>query len=251
MGQQNLYVECYSGVSGDMTVAALLDLGADKETLINGLDSLKVDGYKIEISRVLKNGINACDFNVILDEGIENDSFDLTNGERNIYDIYNIIDKSLINNKAKILAKKIFKIKAKAESKAHNVSIEEVYFHERGAVDSIIDIVGASICIDNLGVQEVIVSQICDGSGFIKCRRGIIPVPVPAVINIASDYNLNMKITDINTEMVTPTGAAIMAAIRTKNALPDNYEIIKTGIGAGKRSYGNTGVLRMFLFKNK
>lgn len=244
MAQQNLYIECYSGVSGDMTVAALLDIGADKETLIKGLNSLKVEGYKIEISRVLKNGINACDFNVILD-GV------LPNTERNIYDIYNIIDKSLITSKAKTLAKQIFKIKAEAESKAHNVSIEEVYFHERGAVDSIIDIVGAAICLDNLGVKEVIVSQICDGSGFIKCRRGIIPVPVPAVVNIASDYNLNMKITDINTEMVTPTGAAIMAAIRTKDTLPDNYEISKTGIGAGKRSYGNTGVLRMFLFKEK
>lgn len=251
MVQQNLYIECYSGISGDMTVAALLDLGADKETLIKGLDSLKVNGYKIEISRVLKNGINACDFNVILDESIENKCFDSPNDERNIYDIYGIIDKSLITNKAKILAKKIFKIKAEAESKAHDVRLEEVYFHEKGAVDSIIDIVGAAICIDNIGVKEIIVSQIYDGRGFIKCRRGIIPVPVPAVVNIASDYNLNMKINDINTEMVTPTGAAIVAANKTKDNLPDNYEIIKTGIGAGKRSYGNTGVLRMFLFKDK
>ena len=250
MVQRNLYVECFSGVSGDMTVADLLDLCADKEILLKGLDSLNVGGYKIKISRVSKNGINDCDFNVILDNSFENDS-ELSHSDRNIYDIYNIIDNSLISNKSKALSKKIFKIKAEAESKAHNISLEEVYFHEKGAVDSIIDIVGAAICLDNLNVEEVIVSQIYDGSVFVNCRRGIIPVPVPAVVNIASEYNLNMKITDINVEMVTPTGAAIMAAIRTKNAIPDNYEIIKTGIGAGKRIYQSTGVLRMFLIKDK
>ncbi|MGD9568808.1 MAG: LarC family nickel insertion protein [Sedimentibacter sp.] len=244
----SLFVECCSGVSGDMIVAALLDLGANSSTLLEGIESLKIDGYKIKISRVLKSGLNACDFDVILHEYTEENHNVSKDFERNIFDIYKIIDNSSISSNAKQMAKRIFEIKAKAEAKAHDIKIEEVYFHEIGAVDSIIDIVGAAICIDNLEIKEVIVSQINDGSGSIKCRRGIIPVPVPAVINIASEYNLNIIKTSINGEMVTPTGAAILAAIQTDNTLPENYKALKIGLGSGKRSYPNEGVLRMFLF---
>lgn len=242
----SLFVECYSGVSGDMTVAALLDLGADSRVLIKGLESLRVKGYSIEISRIIKNGLDACDFNVILNDNIEENNN--SEEERNIFDIYRIIDNSDISDNAKKISKKIFKIKADAEARAHGVSIKKVNFHEKGAVDSIVDIVSAAICLDNLKIKDVIVSQINDGSGYIKCRRGIIPVPVPAVINIASEYNLNINITDIKGEMVTPTGAAIMAAIQTGNTLPEDVEYKKAGLGAGKRVYPNEGVLRMYLF---
>jgi len=247
MAEQTLYIECYSGVSGDMTVAALLDLGADKEVLLKGLKSLNVKGYSIEIKRILKNGIDACDFDVILDESIFKNHDNASDINRNIYDIYKIIDNSSITENAKNISKKIFKIKAVAESKAHDVEIEHVYFHEAGAVDSIVDIVSAAICLDNLEINDVIVSQIYDGCGFIKCRKGLLPVPVPAVINIANEHDLNIKNTDNVGEMVTPTGAAIMAAIITKKTLPDNYKIKKTGIGAGKREYSNDGVLRMYI----
>lgn len=244
----SLYIECYSGVSGDMIVAALLNLGADKQILLKGLKSLNVDGYKIEISNVNKNGVNACDFNVILNDDIENNTKISTKSERNIFDIYKIIDSSLITDNAKKISKKIFKIKASAEAKAHEVRIEEIYFHEKGAVDSIVDIVSASICLDNLEINDVIISQIYDGNGYIKCRHGIIPVPVPAVVNIVSKYNLDLKITDISGEMVTPTGAAIIAAIRTSAILPEDFVYKKIGLGAGKRSYPNEGILRLFLF---
>ncbi|WP_019229828.1 LarC family nickel insertion protein [Sedimentibacter sp. B4] len=244
----SLYVECYSGISGDMIVAALLDLGASKQVLLKGLESLKVDGYKIEISRVNQNGINACDFNVVLNDDIVNSTNTLIESERNIFDIFKIIESSLITDNAKKLSKKIFEIKASAEASAHETSIEEVYFHEKGAVDSIIDIVSAAICLDNLEINEVIVSQINDGSGYLKCRRGIIPVPVPAVVNIVEEYNLDLKVTEINGEMVTPTGAAIIAAIRTSDILPKELSCKKTGLGAGKRSYPNEGILRMYLF---
>ena len=236
----SLYVECHSGVSGDMTVAALLDLGADENTLVAGLKSLKIDGYKIEISRILKNGFNACDFNVILDDK-------QNSNRRNIHDIYRIIDNSSITDKAKKISRKVFKIKAEAEAKAHEISIDEVNFHEIGAIDSIIDIVSASICLDNLEIDDVIVSKLYDGYGYIKCRCGTIPVPVPAVVNIASEYDLDLIQTDIEGEMVTPTGASIMAAIKTKNYLPKNCKVKKIGFGAGKRDYPSDGVLRMFL----
>lgn len=239
-----LYIECHSGVSGDMTVAALLDLGADKNVLLNGLKSLNIDGYKVEISRVIKNGFNACDFNVVLEDLKSSNS---KQEERNIHDIYRIIDNSSISSKAKKISKRAFKIKAYAEAKAHGIRIDDVHFHEKGAIDSIIDIVAASICLDNLEIDDVIVSKLYDGYGYIKCRCGIISVPVPAVLNIALVYNLELVQTDIEGEMVTPTGASIMAAIKTKDYLPEDYEVKKIGYGAGKRNYTNDGILRIFL----
>lgn len=243
----SLHIECYSGASGDMIVAALIDLGVDENNLLAGLDSLNIDGYKIEISRILKNDKIAVDFNVILDDNIYPNKSQ--NFERNLYDIYNIIDNSLLSDNAKKLSKKIFDIKARAEAKAHNVKIENVFFHEKGAVDSIIDIVSASICIDLLNIKKVSVAQIYDGSGTIRCRCGLLSVPVPAVVNIVNEYNLDLKVTEINGEMVTPTGAAIIAAINTNYKLPDNYEVVKIGLGAGKRIFPNEGLLRAFLIK--
>lgn len=243
MAGQTIYMECYSGVSGDMTVAALLDLGADKDILLKGLSSLNVKGYKIEISKISKNGIAACDFNVIIEEETDYEN----KPERNLFDIIKIIDDSSISENSKEISKKIFKIKAEALAYAHKINIEEVYFHERGALDSIVDIVSTAICLDNLEIKDVIVSDIYDGCGTISCRGGIIPVPVPAVKIIDSCYNLNLKTTSIKGEMVTPTGASIVAAIRTKYGLPKNYKVKKIGIGAGKRVYPTEGVLRIFL----
>lgn len=248
MTEQTLYLDCNSGVSGDMTVAALIDLGADTDLLLKGLDSLNVDGYCVEITNTFKSGIDACDFNVVLNSkecSDTNKSF----MKRNIDDINCIISNSLISENAKEISKKIFYIVAVAESKAHGVSLKEVYFHESGAVDSIVDIVSAAICLDNLRIKDVIVKDICDGHGFIKCRKGIIPVPVPAVVNIAKEYKLNIIETDVEGEMVTPTGAAIIAAIRTKNSLPENYKVKKIGYGAGKRIYPNRGVVTAYLIE--
>ncbi|MDD4438461.1 MAG: LarC family nickel insertion protein [Tissierellia bacterium] len=247
MTDQTLYLECNAGVSGDMTVAALIDLGADTKILLKGLESLNVEGYSVKISNTLKNGINAIDFNVILNgkECTTNQSF----MERNIDDIYCIINNSSISEKAKKISKRIFYIVAEAESKAHKVPLNEVYFHESGAVDSIVDIVSAAICLDNLRIKNVIVEDIYDGHGFIKCRKGIIPVPVPAVVNIAEKYKLNIIETDVEGEMVTPTGASIIAAIRTKNTLPANYKVKKIGYGAGKRKYRNRGVFKAYIIE--
>ncbi|MDD2396520.1 MAG: LarC family nickel insertion protein [Tissierellia bacterium] len=244
MTEQTLYFQCNSGISGDMTVAALIDLGADKELLLNGLKSLNVEGYNIVISNIVKNGIKACDFEVVIDNK-KSETFI----ERNIDDIYYIIDNSLISDNAKTISKKIFYIAAEAESKAHKVTIKEVYFHESGAVDSIVDIVGTAICLDYLNIKDVIVTEICDGKGFIKCRKGILPVPVPAVVNIAKKYNINLQKTNVEGEMVTPTGAAILAAIKTQNSLPGKYKIKKVGYGAGKRNYENEGVMAAYIIE--
>lgn len=274
--EQTLYLECYSGISGDMTVAALLDLGADEAVLRQVLDSLPVQGFRIEINRVMKSGIDACDFNVIL-EGNDNHDHDMeylyghlhhgehtdshthihehqhthSHAHRGMREIREIIEKGDMTEGARSLALSIFSILAEAESKAHHVPVEEVHFHEVGAVDSIVDIVAVAVCLDNLNIKNVIVPELWEGKGTVRCQHGILPVPVPAVINIMQAYGLPVQITDITGELVTPTGAAIVAAIQTSGSLPLKFIIKKTGLGAGKREYECPGILRAMLIEEK
>lgn len=295
---KTLYLECCRGISGDMAVAALIDLGADTKVLNKALQSLGLEGFDVKISRVKKSGIDACDFNVILDKKHENHDHDMEylygkachnhehshehmhneemehshehmHGEemhhshdhmhndnishshehehRGLAQIFEIIDNAGLTPNAKELAKKIFNIIARAEAKAHGVDISKVHFHEVGAIDSIIDIIAAAVCIDNLGITDVCVPVLCEGSGSVRCQHGILPVPVPAVVNIVTDNGLRLKITDTEGELVTPTGAAIAAALKTSDRLPDSFYIEKTGLGAGKRNYEKPSILRAML----
>jgi len=129
------------------------------------------------------------------------------------------------------------------------LEVEDVHFHEVGAVDSIVDIVAAAVCIDNLGIRDVIVSEMYEGTGHVKCQHGILPVPVPAVLNILSANSLPIRITEESGEMITPTGAAIAAALRTKENLPDRYVIRGIGIGAGKKDFRKANVLRAYIIE--
>lgn len=306
---QVLYLECNSGISGDMTVAALLDLGADEAVLNRVLESIPVHGFTVKISRVRKAGLDVCDFHVILDEEHENHDHDMAylygeapqgaeagfyaggvsaeaeehhqgaehhhdghhhdsdqhhgghdhdgdhrdNGHhhahRTLPEIFHIIDGTDMTKDARKLAKRIFQILAKAEAKAHGVPEDEVHFHEVGAVDSIVDIIAAAVCLDNLHIQECIVPELCEGTGSIRCQHGIMPVPVPAVVNIVQDNHLKLSITDVRGELVTPTGAAIAAAVKTSERLPEQFTVVKTGMGAGKRAYERPSVLRAMLIE--
>lgn len=292
---KTLYLECYSGISGDMTVAALLDLGADRSVLDRVLKSLKVSGFETKISRVVKSGIDACDFDVVLDKEHENHDHDMEylhghhhkghennhfydhnhahedevehfhshehnhahgagsaqdrhhHEHRGIKEITYIIEHSAMTENAKKIALRIFEILAEAESKAHNVPVDQVHFHEVGAVDSIVDIVSVAVCLDDLDVTEVIVPVLWEGRGTVRCQHGILPIPVPAVANIVSANHLHLKMTEVEGELVTPTGAAIVAAVKTKDKLPETFEIQKIGIGAGKRQYECPGILRAMI----
>lgn len=278
---KTLYLECYSGISGDMTVAALLDLGADREVLKESLKSLPVGGFRTEITRVKKSGLDACDFSVILEQDNHDHDMEYLHGSEKSYtghhehshevnhehhhghthshehphehrgmkEITEIIQKSEMTVRAKKMAMRVFDILAQAESKAHGVPVEEVHFHEVGAVDSIVDIAAIAICMDNLDISNVIVPVLYEGTGFIRCQHGQIPVPVPAVTHIAETHKLKLKITDIQGELVTPTGAAVVAAFRTSDRLPEDFTILKTGIGAGKRQYRCPGILRAMLIQ--
>lgn len=302
MNHSILYLECNSGISGDMTVAALLDLGADRQILLDALSSLPLTGYSIEIKDVYKSGIRACDFNVILDHDNHDHDMDYLHGHahnmtdehdhthshnlsdehgqihrhahsmtvgdvhghdtdesqhihhhhhdaRNLNDITKIIQTGQLSSGAKDLALKIFQILAEAEAAVHGKTLEEIHFHEVGAVDSIVDIVAVAVCIDNLSPSGIVISALTDGKGQIRCQHGLIPVPVPAVTAIAMQNDLTLNISDVEGELVTPTGAAIAAAVRTATTLPKEFRIRRIGFGAGKRDYAATGLLRAMLLQ--
>lgn len=254
-----LYFDCASGISGDMSVAALLDLGVNQKTLLETLKSLNLSGYKIDISEVKKSGIAACDFNVILDKEHENHDHDMNylHGKNDIHahthhhehrclpEILSILENSSMTNGAKSIASKIFQILAEGEALAHRIPKEQVHFHEVGAVDSIIDIASFAICMDFLGHKEVFLPILKEGTGTIRCQHGILPIPVPATSNIICTYKLPLSILPVQGELVTPTGAAIAAAVTTSFTLPKTFQINKIGIGAGKREYEVSGILRV------
>lgn len=274
---QTLYLECASGISGDMTVAALLDLGADEAALRKALASLPVEGYQVAVSRVAKSGLDVCDFAVLLDEAHENHDHDMEylhgphpEGERThehehthdhahghshphehrgLGEILHIIDHGALTPRAKELARRIFTLLAQAEAKAHGVPVEQVHFHEVGAVDSIVDIVAVAVCLDDLDITEAIIPALNEGQGFVRCQHGVIPVPVPATLNIAQAAGLALHILPVEGELVTPTGAAIAAALKTSEALPERFRVVKTGYGAGKRSYSVPSILRAMLIE--
>lgn len=248
-----LYLECYSGISGDMTIGALLDLGASKEVLENALSSMKIDGYHLHFGRKKKCGIDAYDFDVELEDKHTHHSHgqekDHVHEHRHLSDILKIIEELKVKEKVKQTAEKIFQIVAEAEAKAHGIGIEEVHFHEVGAIDSIIDIVSTAICLDDLGIEQVIISPLSEGHGYVTCQHGTMPVPVPATANIISAHGLELQITENEGEMVTPTGAAIAAAIQTAKKLPKKYKIKKIGIGAGNKDFKNANILRAMLIE--
>ena len=393
---KTLYLETSSGISGDMFVAAMIDLGADPEALERALNSIPADGFMVEISSVKKSGIACCDFNVILDAAHENHDHDMSylygpapvssaapqedahhchedeeaphchchedeeahhchchedeevphchchedeeahhchchedeevphchchedeeahhchchedeeahhchchedeeahhchcheeeeahhchchhdeeaphchghGGEephhyhdhehhhhhgRHLAEILGIIDATDMTDSAKALAGKMFHIVAEAESLAHHMPLEEVHFHEVGAIDSIVDIIAAAVTFDSLGITDVIIPCLTEGRGTVRCQHGVLPVPVPATMNIIEAYDMPLTIMEAKGEYVTPTGAAIAAAICTTHQLPKAFRIVATGLGAGKRAYTErTNILRAYLIE--
>lgn len=164
-------------------------------------------------------------------------------------EIREIIDKAAMTPRAREIALRIFRILADAEAKSHQVPVEEVHFHEVGAVDSIVDIISAAVCLDDLDITEAVIPVLYEGTGTVRCQHGILPIPVPAVANIVSACGLRLNITTVQGELVTPTGAAIAAAIKTSEKLPDSFLIEKTGVGAGKRQYECPGILRAMIIQ--
>ena len=245
MSKKVLYLDCSSGISGDMTVAALLSLGAEEAVLRRALSSLPLDGVEIIVSETEKNGIRAVDFDVVIDEAVKRE-------ERNLEAVLRLLENLEATENAKQVAEKIFRIAATAQAAAHGTTVDNVFFHEPGAVDSLVDIVSAAVCFDCLQVADVVLSPVCDGSGKIKYRYGWLPVPVPAVKYIADWYGLPLRVTKHQGEMVTPTGASIAAALWNTESVPKESTVIRRGYGAGKRFFkdGFSGLLCASLMEN-
>ena len=246
---RTLYFDCSSGISGDMTVAALLDLGADRDKLKSVIDDMKL-GCELKFGRTSKNAIDAYDFDVVLPEHCHSHNHQNSHSHRTLKDISPVIDNSLLSERAKKLAHKMFEIVAEAESKAHRVPKDEVHFHEVGAVDSIVDICSVAFCLDNLGIDRVMSSPVSEGTGEIECQHGIIPVPVPATLEISRAYSIPLRIKDVNGEMCTPTGAAIVAATVSEFGAPKDIAPSKVGYGAGKKDFPQANILRAYLYED-
>ncbi len=282
-GTDVLYIEANTGISGDMFVASMLDLGVPEDKLRQVLASVPADGFDVVVSRKEKGGVSVCDFDVRLDEKYENHDHDMdylyghehghdhehdghthdhdhdghTHGHshdhvhRGLKEINDILDRTDMSERARALAKRIFEILGSAESKAHGVSMDKVHFHEVGAIDSIVDIVAAAVCVDEIGIDKVVISPIGEGSGTVRTMHGILSVPVPAVAHIASDNSLVIRQTPWRGEYITPTGAAIAAAIRTDDELPGSYSIKKIGVGGGKRDYDPPSMVRAMILNTQ
>ena len=292
---RKLYLDCSTGISGDMTVAALLDLGADKDKLDKVLDSLKtkVSGFEVKVSQVEKSGIRACDFDVILDTDNHDHDMDYLYGHshehghehhhdhehhhhehehghdhhhhghdhshehhhehRNLASVIEIINSAEMTDSAREIAVKVFEIVAQAEAAVHGRSLEEVHFHEVGAIDSIVDIISAAVCYDDIKdkykLEGTVITRLVDGTGTVRCQHGVLPIPVPAVLKIAEQTGVPLGIAERKGEFVTPTGAAFAAAVQTENNLPESFKVVKTGLGAGKREHEVPGILRAIIIE--
>lgn len=304
-----LYFDCFSGISGDMTVGALLDLGVPQNYLLTNLAKLGIsDEYQIKVSKSIKSGIEGTQFDVILvheqhthepvpaeaemhtqhseshdqnhahehahehehehvHHGHEHEhdhhehnthsELETQNGEhahadhhgRNLFVIEGLIDKSKLNDNIKRLAKEMFLKVAEAESIVHGKNIYEVHFHEVGAVDSIVDIVGAAICIDYLKPDRILSSPINTGSGFVRCQHGMIPVPAPATIHILRDVPIYCDEREF--ELTTPTGAAIIKVLASEFKKLPNIRTKKVGYGCGKRNTEKPNLLRVLLAEDE
>lgn len=245
-----LYLEGASGISGDMTVAALLDLGASQEKLEAVLESLRLEGYDCVVSRKSSYGLDGVDFDVRLhdhDHDHDGAGHHHHHEHRNLSDVYEVIDRGVMTDGARALAKRIFLIVAEAEAAAHGVPLEQVHFHEVGAIDSIVDVVSAAVLVDDLGIEECVVDGLTEGRGFVRCQHGELPVPVPAVLNVARAFSIPLRRADVQGEMVTPTGIGIAAALRTRDSLPGKYRVEGVGVGLGKRDFGRANFLRAMI----
>ncbi len=301
-----LHLDLQRGASGDMLVAALLDVGANLDLVTATLQSLGLSGFNIEVKRVTKAALDMCDFDVKLD--VDNHDHDMaylyphmmqppaeqaTGGIRirgpvsaqaqaayqatghvpshehdhvhphehdhdhahghhhhvQLQDVVDIINKSSASAEAKALAIKVFTIIAHAEAKAHGTSVNEVHFHEVGGLDSIADILAFAVCVTSLGITKTYATPLGEGYGEVVCQHGLLPIPVPAVENISREHHLPLQTGRCYGELITPTGAACIAALEPDFGPVPTHTLRSSGYGAGKRAYEKPSFVRARLIE--
>jgi len=237
-----LYYDCFAGISGDMNLGAMIDLGVDPDYLTTELQKLNIEGFHLEIKKDIRRGISGTKATVII-ENQDNEK------HRHLRHVEELINQSSLSDKVKLMSVKIFDLIAEAEAKVHNISKQSVHFHEVGALDSIADIVGAAICLDYLKVDKVMSAPIQLGGGMVKCAHGLMPVPAPATALIVQ--NVPVKAGLIQHEATTPTGAAILVATVDEFTDQIDFKIHKTAYGIGQRDISEVpNVLRVYLSEN-
>ncbi|MDD2190300.1 MAG: nickel pincer cofactor biosynthesis protein LarC [Eubacteriales bacterium] len=260
-----LYFDCFSGISGDMCLGALIDIGLDSDAVMKELNKLGLKGFDIKINKINKYSINGIDVKVTIDgsgdcvhenhiEGYQ-ESHSHEHGhthrhdekERNLADISHIIRSSGISQRAKDLTMAVFTEIARAEAAVHGKLIDEIHFHEVGAIDSIVDIAGTAICLDMLKADRIICSPVHEGHGFINCRHGKLPVPVPAVIKMLENSEIPIVTEDIEAELVTPTGFGILKTVAESCGRVPKMMVESVGYGFGKTDTGSLNALRVIL----
>jgi pyridinium-3,5-bisthiocarboxylic acid mononucleotide nickel chelatase len=234
---KTLYFDCFAGASGNMILGGLISLGIDERELIEQIKLLNISDFNIEFTKVNRSGISAIHAKVIVEKETKH---------RHFGEIEKIISDSLLSDKVKTSVIQIFRRLAEAEAKVHGIEVEKVHFHEVGAMDAIIDIVGACIGFEMLEIERFACSKIHVGSGFVNMSHGKFPVPPPAVVELLK--GIEMYSTEILGELCTPTGAAIISSLSTTyNAIP-NVRVERISYGAGTREYQNfPNVIRLML----
>jgi len=247
-----LYYDCFAGISGDMNLGALIDLGVDIDFLKKELSALPVHGYELKVENDSRKGISGTRVQVLIDDLHKHmHDHDHVHGNHhhhhhNSYgEIKQMITLSGLDNRVKEISISIFEKVAVAEAKIHNKPVDEVHFHEVGAIDSIVDIVGAAICINFLAPGEIQCSTVELGGGMVKCAHGLYPVPAPATAEIVKNFPVRKGTVDY--EATTPTGAAILAACVNRFTDRTGFRILKSGYGIGTKDDTIPNVLRVFL----
>lgn len=239
-----LYYDCFAGISGDMNLGAMIDLGVDPEFLREELRKIEIGSYEIEVKRDQRRGIFGTKVEVILPPGKGTPAAH-GHGRRSFKDIAGLIEKSAFSDGVKSTSRNIFMKIARAEAKIHGHFIDEVHFHEVGAIDSIVDVVGAAICFESLNPDRILSSPVQVGGGFVKCAHGMLPVPAPATAEILTGIPIKSGIVPFET--TTPTGAAILAATAGRFTERVDFTPLKIGYGIGQRDTDVPNVLRVYL----
>jgi len=218
------YFDCLSGVSGDMVLGALVDAGLDVDELRGELDKLHLDGFELKASKVMRGSIAATKVDVVVSE---------KGGHRHLADVLDIIDKSSISEVSKSKAKSVFSRLAGAEAKVHGTTPDKVHFHEVGGIDAIIDIVGAVVGLELMGIDRVYSSVLRLGTGSVMTAHGIIPIPAPGTLALLE--GVPVERTSVKSELVTPTGAALISTLSDGFGESPPYRSLSVGYGAGSR----------------
>ena len=235
------YFDCFSGISGDMTLGAFIDLGVPLSWVKNALSKLPLTGFDLTAAPVSRHGINAKHFHVRIKDNSES---------RDYQQIKSLITNSGLSEKVKKRSIGIFERLANAEAGIHGCLPEKVHFHEVGGIDAIVDVVGAALCIEYLNIEKITASELPLGKGFVSCRHGTLPVPAPATLSILK--GLPVYGTEIQHELVTPTGAAIIADLSEAFEPMPKMTVEKIGYGAGKRDLkSRPNLLRIITFKEE